>query len=65
MSEFSTYDPQIWFNNLERTLKRNGITDQEGKFTSAVTAIDPKHYTEIRDVILNTSEEDTYKKLKS
>jgi len=65
MPEFSSYDFEIWFNIIERTLKRNGITNDEEKFTFAVTAIGPKYYIEIRDIILNIPEGNAYEKLKS
>jgi len=56
MLEFPPSDPEIWFNILEKTLKRNGIIDDEGKFTSAVTVMGPKYYGKIRNIILNTPE---------
>jgi len=46
MPEFLPSDLKIWFSILNKTLKENGITNDTGKFTYALTAIGPKFYNE-------------------
>jgi len=44
MSEFLPSDPEIWFNILDNTFKENGIINDTGKFTYALTAIGQKFF---------------------
>jgi len=65
MPEFLPSDLEIWFNILERELKENRIINDNGKFTYAVTVINPKCYPEICDIILIMPEGSAYETLKS
>jgi len=57
-------DFEMWFSILDKTLKENRINNHIGNFIYAVTAIDPKVYNEIRDIILNPSKNQFYETLK-
>jgi len=53
---FLPFDPEICFSILDKTLNENEIINDTGKFTYALTTIEPKFYNEIRDIILNPPE---------
>jgi len=64
MPEFLLFDPEIWFSILNKTLKENGIINDTGKFTYALTAIGSKFYNKIRNIILNPPQNRSYEILK-
>lgn len=51
--EFTSTDPELWFNIIDRNFHTAGIVTDAIKFGYALTAIGPRYTLEVRDVIMN------------
>jgi len=63
--EFTTADPELWFNIMDRSFQAAGITTDSTKFGYALTAIGPRYTLEVRDIIMNPSPENAYQTLRT
>lgn len=58
-------DPQMWFVNIEAQFVLAQIVADETKYNYVVSSLDPKYWTEVRDILSNPPPTGRYDKLKS
>ncbi|XP_011159853.1 uncharacterized protein LOC105195918 [Solenopsis invicta] len=63
--QFTLDNPELWFSIVDRSCQAAGITVDTTKFGYALTAIDPRYATEIRDIIMNPPVKRAYETLKT
>ncbi|XP_029164467.1 uncharacterized protein LOC114945757 [Nylanderia fulva] len=64
MPEFTSGDPELWFNIIDRSFQAAGIITDATKFGYVLTAIGPRHAMEVRDIIMNPPAERAYETLR-
>ena len=57
-------DPLMWFSQIEAQKATRNVTNQWTRFDYVVADLSNEYATEIRDIILNPPQEDTYSTLK-
>ncbi|XP_029162900.1 uncharacterized protein LOC114944905 [Nylanderia fulva] len=60
MPEFTSGDPELWFNIIDWSFQAAGITTDATKFGYVLTAIGPRHAMKVRDIIMNPPAERAY-----
>lgn len=63
--QFIPSDPELWFSLLESGFDASGITQDATRYGYAVSGLDPKYATEVRDIIIKPKSERSYVLLKT
>ncbi|XP_025836388.1 uncharacterized protein LOC112906452 [Agrilus planipennis] len=61
---FMPAEPELWFAIVERNFEVSGVSAETTKFGYILSALDPKHVIEVKDIALSPPSHEPYKKLK-
>lgn len=64
LPEFWPNDPLVWFTQIEAIFATRKLTSDKSKYNILVSSISPELATEVRDILLNPPEQDSYDTLK-